>query len=158
MSHPVTVHDIHHALFPTANNQARVRNEERILDTQVFVRCVQEGPVERREPVEERSSRTDLDEAVPEIPSTHVAVERSVAGKRVQISVRIRRQSSARLPDAAQTAVRRRVVDHDLLQRRRVVAEDPPVIRALIAVRGPCDVDGAVIDEQCRALILRFAR
>ena len=103
----------------------------------------------------ERARRTDLDEAVPEVSSADVAVERSVARQRIQVAGRIGRQSSARLPDSAEAAVRRGVVDHDLLQARGVVAQDPAVIRTLIAVRGPRDVDGAVIEEQARALIVR---
>ena len=81
-----------------------------ILDAEVLVGGVQERPVVRREPVEQRAGRTDLEEAVPEVPSADVAVERAVAGQRVEVAGRIRRQSSARLPDAAEPAVRRGVV------------------------------------------------
>ena len=99
--------------------------------------------------------RADLDEAVAEVPSARVSVERPVAGQRVEVADRIGRQSSAGLPDSGEAAVGRGVVDHDLLQARRVVAEDPAVIRTLIAVRRPRDVDGAVIEEQAGALIVR---
>src|SRR5437867_3735632 len=81
------------------------------------------------------------------LPPT-VAVERAVPGERVQIARGIGRQAGARLPDTAQTAVGRGVVDHHLVQRGGVVAEDPSVVRPLIAVRGPRDVDGAAIEKQ----------
>ncbi len=91
----------------------------------------------------------------PKFRACRVAVEGTVSGQRVQVAGRIRRQAPARLPDAAQTAVGRRVVDHDLLQRRGIVAEDPAVVRTLIAIRRPRDVHRAVIDQEAGALILR---
>ena len=84
----------------------------------------------------------------PKFRPPDVAVEGTVAGQGVEIARTIRSQSSARLPDAAEPPIRRRVVHHHLLEAGRVVPENPAVIRTLIAVRGPCDVDGAVIDQQ----------
>ena len=153
--HVGAIDDVHHAFLAAADDQVRVGDEQRILDPEILVRGVQERPVVRREPVEQRAGRTDLDEAVAEVPPAGVAVERSVSRQRVEVAGRIRRQPAAGLPDAAEPSVRRRVVDHDLLKARRVVSQDPAVVRALVAVRGPGDVDGAVIDQQAGSLIVR---
>ena len=158
MPHVRAIDDVHDAFLAAADDQIRVRDEQGVLDSEILVRGVQERPVVRREPVEQRAVRTDLDEAVPEISPPDVAVEGTVAGQGVEIARTIRRQSSARLPDAAEPAIRRRVVHHHLLEARRVVPENPAVIRTLIAVRGPCDVDGAVIDQQARSLVLGSVR
>ena len=105
MPHVRAVDDVHDAFLAAADDQIRVRDEQGVLDSEILVRGVQERPVVRREPVEQRAGRTDLDEAVPEIPPADVAVERTVAGQGVEIARSIRSQSAAGLPDAAEPAI-----------------------------------------------------
>ena len=58
----------------------------------------------------------------------------------------------ARLPDRALAAGRRGVVRELVRQRLGVVAEDPAVVRALVAVAAVRDVDDAVEQQQSRAI------
>ena len=76
----------------------------------------------------------------------------------VEVAGGIGGQPSAGLPDAAEAAVGRGVVHHDLLQARRIVAEDPAVVGTLVAVRRPRDVDGAVIEQERRRADSGFSR
>ena len=52
VAHVVAIEDVHDALFAAADDQIRVRDEQRILNPEIFVGGIQERPVERREPVE----------------------------------------------------------------------------------------------------------
>ena len=68
--------------------------------------------------------------------------------------VHLGRQTGAAHPDAAAAAVRAGAVDIDLLQRRGVVREDPPMPRPVVAHRTESDINDAVEQEKARALVM----
>src|SRR2546425_8790938 len=78
----------------------------------------------------------------------------AVARGKVHVACCVHAQTAAAFPDARRAAVGRGV--EDLLQRQVAgpIADDPAVIRTVVAVRSPGDIDVAARQRQCRALAL----
>ena len=81
-------------------------------------------------------------------------VEGPVASRHIDAAGLIGGRAGAGHPDAAQSAVRRGVEDGDLVQRRGVVPDEPSVIRTVVAVRGPRDVDHAVQEQETASVVV----
>ena len=71
-------------------------------------------------------------------------VERAVAGRQDQVAVGRDRGGRSCLPDPPEVAIRVGVEDGDELQRLRVVADEPAVVRVEVALRGEAREDDAV--------------
>ncbi len=92
---------------------------------------------------------------VAEVRAAGIGVEGSVAAYDEDVAVGIGRGATDAHPDASVAAVGSVVVDGCLLSDIGcVIAENPAVIGTDVAVRSPDDPDGAVVEEECRALVL----
>ena len=117
----------------------------------VEVLIVEVGVVERREEVEQVEARRKFQIAFAEVG---LAVEGAVAGDGVDIAGGVGGGGGSALPDRGAIAIRRRVEDSRLLQRPRIIAEQPAVIVPQVAMRGESDVDGSIGEQQADALFI----
>ena len=115
------------------------------------------GLIERREGIDDDevvAGERQLEHAVGEVRG---AVEGAVTGRDVDVARFVDRRPLPRHPDAAVERGRRRREGGALGERRRVVGEQPAVIRLDPLVRGERDVEHAV-EEQERGALQRLPR
>ena len=142
--------------LPAADHLVRVGaglvgEEQRPARAEVVVRRVQGRLVERREGVGDRSARCHPHVAVAPV---RAAVERPVAGDEVEAAGRVGCEPVTAHPYACVVRVRRQAHSERLLQGRRVVAEDPAVVRLEVAVAREAEVDDAVEQQERGVLVL----
>src|SRR5258708_2541020 len=92
-------------------------------------------------------AEAQLQHAVAVVAAVGSSVEFAVASCYEDIAVAVGGGASIAGPYAPFLGIRRNVEDSLLLQRLRVVGEDPTVIRAHIARGSPCKIDDS-IDQQ----------
>ena len=161
----VPIEQINSTLLARANQQMgvrgaadRIRQHHGAAGAEIVVHGIERGLIKRREVVSHdqqivRSSvgGGDFDETVTQTVRGLAGIireERPVSRLKIDIAVGVRGRSGAGLPDAAQPAVGTRVIDSNLLQRLRVIAEQPAMIRTVVAVRSVSDVNHAVEQQQ----------
>src|SRR5262249_33543590 len=116
------------------------------LDTSL-AHAIQQTLITWREEVlhDQRSAfELQLDEAVPEVRPPARRVETAIPGHDIDMARSISGRSRPSLPDAAVLRGRSGIPDGFLLQRRRVIGEQPAVQRAVgFVIRREADVENA---------------
>ncbi len=96
----------------------------------------------------------ELDESLAQILAARVGIERAVSRDQIDIALIVDRRRGATGPKGSLAAVGSAVIYKHLLQRRRVITDEPAVICAGVAVGGPRGVDDAVQQQQAGALFV----
>src|SRR5271165_7245492 len=106
----------------------------------------------RREVVDHDTTGRKFLDGIAVVNSSRVYVERPVAAGVIDVTRRVSGQPAAALPHSTAVPIGGYVVDHRLLQGSGVIAHDPSVIRMVITMRSPGDVDHAVVQQQAWTL------
>src|SRR6185295_6073775 len=108
--HVVAIDDIDGAVLSCAHEQVRmrawlVRQQNHSTGVQVEIVRVQKRLIFWREEVRDPSAQIEPHEAVGDIRTARVEVERAVPGGEIQVADSIDHQTSTTLPDAASLAI-----------------------------------------------------
>src|SRR3989442_10897216 len=126
-----------------------IREDDHTCGAQVNVIGIQGGTIKGGEPVDQRTRRIELQNGLGEIGRSVVG---AVASCDINVAARIGSRPCATIPDggaiAADCGVRG--WEYELLGKRcRVVAEEPALPVANVAMRSKANVNRAVGQQQC---------
>ena len=101
--------------------------------------------------------RRKLQQAVTKIHAAHIGVEGAISSREEDMAVGVGSRRAAGLPDSTETTVGGSAPNRLLLECVDIVGHDPAVIRPVVAVGCPADVDVPIAEKQTGALIISQA-
>src|ERR1700739_2643397 len=164
MAEVVAVDHIQRSRLAATDHEVRIRatvliGNNHCSATQIEVFLRQVYLVEWCEPIGngESAGRAKLQERVTIISSARiVCVEIAVACQQIDIALGIGRRASPGHPDAAAPAVNGVVEDADLGKSGSAVADQPAMIKVLVVVACPANINNSVQEQEPRALLLHL--
>src|SRR5579885_3149979 len=159
----IAVENINAAFLARAYHQVRMSGAARFITQQgdarragVHVGVVEGLLIEWREVIEDGqpAAASELDVTLAKVGAAGGAIPGAVGGDDVDVGVGVHRRRSAAGPERTEAAFRRAVEHRYLRERLRIVANQPAVIRADIAMRRPGRVNHAIEQEQAGALLV----
>src|SRR5664280_2825100 len=158
----VAVEEIDVAVLAAGDRQVRigpglVRQQNDACRSQIQIIPRHSCLIERSEVIQQRYTGRpwfQLHDAVAQVRTGFLTkgVEGAIGNREIEIAVGIRGNSAAAHPNASLVAVGSGNPTSGLLQRRRVVRNDPAVISAKIAVGCKRNIQPAFVEQQCGPL------
>src|SRR5271156_4533962 len=130
MSEMIGIDQVEHTFFAAACHEVLSWNQGSSRRIEVIVLLVQLKMVGRSEPVEHLHPGIEFDEAFTELSCT---VPTAIPRRKIDVALTVHCGSLSRLPNARALSTRRCIEYSNLLQGGRVVSQQKPVIRPLIA-------------------------
>src|SRR5262249_18029874 len=130
MAHALRIDQSEQTILPANDQQVCARQQERTAGPQIGIDAVERQLIPGREPVADANpSGRQLEHGVTIVAPAVIEVERTVPCAQIDVAS-IARQSAAGLPYCSLNRIRGGVEDGNLLQRRRVVAQNPSMVSA----------------------------
>ena len=155
MAHMILVHQKVCAGFVQLNQQMRPGQQYGAAGSDVTIARTEHHRVIRRKPIHHLDAIGDaeLEEGLSEVRPARVAVKSSVARDHIKKAIRIdRRRHAARPNGALGPGGRRQEHTRLLLQVRRVIPKQPPMVWRPVAVRTKRHIDYVAQQHQTRTI------
>src|SRR5277367_101616 len=145
VAHVMGIYNVKHALLSSIHDQARSGNQNGAGSIEICIDGVQMRMIRGRKPIQHFEVGVELEKAFAEI---RTAIPASVAGDKVDVSLRIDSRSLAKLPDACRLPFRRSIEHSGLLKRPGVIADQEAVIRLFVTMRRVANVSPSAGEKQ----------